>query len=36
MMDSYATNPGPIDESVLFDQEKHVSAAIWEGQVLLM
>lgn len=31
-MDFYATNPGPIDDSVLYDQEKHVSSAIWEGQ----
>lgn len=32
-MDFYGTNPGPIDDSVLYDQEKHVSSAIWEGQV---
>ncbi|KAI3704099.1 hypothetical protein L1987_74312 [Smallanthus sonchifolius] len=31
-MDFYSTNPGPIDDSVLYDQEKHVSSAIWEGQ----
>ncbi|GMP51849.1 hypothetical protein CsSME_00017918 [Camellia sinensis var. sinensis] len=31
-MDIYATNPGPIDESVLYDQDKHVSSAVWEGQ----
>nr|XP_043629502.1 protein MAIN-LIKE 2 isoform X2 [Erigeron canadensis] len=31
-MEFYATNPGPIDDSVLYDQEKHVSSAIWEGQ----
>ncbi|CAI9093637.1 OLC1v1029186C1 [Oldenlandia corymbosa var. corymbosa] len=31
-MDIYATNPGPVDDSVLYDQDKHVSAAIWEGQ----
>nr|GEX22432.1 aminotransferase-like mobile domain-containing protein [Tanacetum cinerariifolium] len=31
-MDFYATNPGPIDDSVLYDQEKPVSSAIWEGQ----
>lgn len=31
-MDFYATNPGPIDDSVLYDQEKHVSSAVWEGQ----
>lgn len=32
VMDYYATNPGPIDDSVLYDQDKHVSAAVWEGQ----
>ncbi|KAL7092940.1 hypothetical protein ACP275_11G012700 [Erythranthe tilingii] len=32
MMDYYAANPGPVDDSVLYDQEKHVSAAVWEGQ----
>ncbi|XP_057785002.1 protein MAIN-LIKE 2-like [Salvia miltiorrhiza] len=32
VMDYYATNPGPIDDSVLKDQDKHVSAAVWEGQ----
>lgn len=31
-MDLYAINPGPIDDSVLYDQEKHVSSAVWEGQ----
>eukprot|EP00261_Vitis_vinifera_P024582 XP_010656952.1 PREDICTED: serine/threonine-protein phosphatase 7 long form homolog isoform X4 [Vitis vinifera] len=31
-MDFYVTNPGPIDESVLYDQDKHVSSAVWEGQ----
>ncbi|XP_057505714.1 protein MAIN-LIKE 2-like [Actinidia eriantha] len=31
-MDLYATNPGPIDDSVLYDQDKHVSASVWEGQ----
>ncbi|KAH6779634.1 Aminotransferase-like [Perilla frutescens var. hirtella] len=31
-MDFYATNPGPIDDSVIYDQDKHVSAAVWEGQ----
>ncbi|KAF2284826.1 hypothetical protein GH714_030875 [Hevea brasiliensis] len=25
-------NPGPIDGSVLYDQDKHVSAAVWDGQ----
>lgn len=32
-MDPYATSAGPIDSSVLYDQEKHVSSAVWEGQV---
>lgn len=27
-----ATNPGPLDPSILYDQEKHVSNAVWEGQ----
>jgi hypothetical protein len=31
-MESYPTHPGPIDDSVLYDQDKHVSSAIWEGQ----
>ncbi|KAM7463787.1 hypothetical protein LguiA_031908 [Lonicera macranthoides] len=31
-MESYATYPGPIDDSVLYDQDKHVSSAVWEGQ----
>ncbi|XP_062105790.1 protein MAIN-LIKE 2 [Humulus lupulus] len=30
--DPYGTNPGPIDCSVLYDQEKHVSSAVWDGQ----
>ncbi|XP_054817322.1 protein MAIN-LIKE 2-like isoform X2 [Prosopis cineraria] len=30
--DLYATNPGPIDGSVLYDQDKHVSTAVWDGQ----
>ncbi|KDP29895.1 hypothetical protein JCGZ_18464 [Jatropha curcas] len=25
-------NPGPVDDSVLYDQDKHVSAAVWDGQ----
>lgn len=33
VMDYYATNPGPVDDSILYDQDKHVSAAVWEGQV---
>ena len=32
-MDPCAANPGPIDRSVLYDQEKHVSSAVWDGQV---
>ncbi|GER25795.1 aminotransferase-like, partial [Striga asiatica] len=32
VMDCYATNPGPVDDSILYDQDKHVSAAVWEGQ----
>uniref|UniRef100_A0A2N9IBJ3 Aminotransferase-like plant mobile domain-containing protein n=1 Tax=Fagus sylvatica TaxID=28930 RepID=A0A2N9IBJ3_FAGSY len=32
VMDPYATNPGPIDSAVLYDQEKHVSSAVWDGQ----
>lgn len=32
-MDLYVTNPGPMDASVLYDQDKHVSSAVWEGQV---
>eukprot|EP00261_Vitis_vinifera_P016433 XP_010645383.1 PREDICTED: serine/threonine-protein phosphatase 7 long form homolog isoform X2 [Vitis vinifera] len=31
-MDLYVTSPGPIDQSVLYDQDKHVSSAVWEGQ----
>ncbi|XP_011078958.1 protein MAIN-LIKE 2 [Sesamum indicum] len=31
-MDYYATNPGPLDDTVLYDQDKHISAAVWEGQ----
>ncbi|GMH12641.1 hypothetical protein Nepgr_014482 [Nepenthes gracilis] len=31
-MELYAFNPGPLDESILYDQEKHVSSAVWEGQ----
>ncbi|CAK8569403.1 unnamed protein product [Lathyrus sativus] len=31
-VDPYTTNPGPIDDSVLYDQDKHVSSAVWEGQ----
>jgi hypothetical protein len=27
------TNPGPIDGCVLYDQDKHVSSAVWDGQV---
>lgn len=32
-MDYYATNPGPVEDIVLYDQDKHVSSAVWEGQV---
>ncbi|XP_022947749.1 protein MAIN-LIKE 2-like isoform X1 [Cucurbita moschata] len=32
LMDPYGTNPGPIESSVLYDQEKHVSSAVWDGQ----
>ncbi|KAI4308061.1 hypothetical protein L6164_031178 [Bauhinia variegata] len=32
VVDPYATNPGPIDGSVLYDQDKHVSTAVWDGQ----
>ncbi|KAK4353582.1 hypothetical protein RND71_025776 [Anisodus tanguticus] len=32
MVDYYATNPGPIEDAVLYDQDKHVSSAVWEGQ----
>ena len=35
-MELYAFNPGPLDDSVLYDQEKHVSTAIWEGQVNIL
>ncbi|XP_061340283.1 protein MAIN-LIKE 2-like isoform X1 [Gastrolobium bilobum] len=31
-VDPYATTPGPIDGSVLYDQDKHVSTAVWDGQ----
>lgn len=26
-------DPGPIDDSVLHDQDNHVSSAVWDGQV---
>uniref|UniRef100_A0A2P2K9C9 Aminotransferase-like plant mobile domain-containing protein n=1 Tax=Rhizophora mucronata TaxID=61149 RepID=A0A2P2K9C9_RHIMU len=26
------TNPGPVDGCVLYDQDKHVSTAVWDGQ----
>lgn len=26
-------DPGPIDNYVLYDQENHVSSAVWDGQV---
>ncbi|KAK7387045.1 hypothetical protein VNO78_27519 [Psophocarpus tetragonolobus] len=31
-VDPYTTNPGPIDGLVLYDQDKHVSTAVWDGQ----
>ncbi|KAL3506881.1 hypothetical protein ACH5RR_032263 [Cinchona calisaya] len=31
-MDFHGCNPGPVDDYILYDQDKHVSAAIWEGQ----
>lgn len=34
-LESNAVNPGPIDGCVLYDQDKHVSSAVWDGQVLL-
>lgn len=27
-------DPGPIDKSVLYDQDNHVSSAVWDGQVV--
>lgn len=32
VIDPCVDNPGPIDKSVLYDQEKHISSAVWEGQ----
>ncbi|KAM3345527.1 protein MAIN-LIKE 2 [Capsicum galapagoense] len=32
MVDYYATTPGPVEDVVLYDQDKHVSSAVWEGQ----
>lgn len=26
-------DPGPTDKSVLYDQDSHVSSAVWDGQV---
>jgi hypothetical protein len=26
-------DPGPIDNYVLYDQNNHVSSAVWDGQV---
>lgn len=26
-------DPGPIDKSLLYDQDNHISSAIWDGQV---
>lgn len=27
-------DPGPIDNYVLYDQDNHVSSAVWDGQVI--
>lgn len=35
VIDPCVDNPGPVDKSVLYDQEKHISSAVWEGQVLI-
>ena len=32
-VDLNADDPGPLDPSILYDQEDHVSSAIWEGLV---
>ncbi|XP_047317676.1 protein MAIN-LIKE 2-like [Impatiens glandulifera] len=33
MVDYYSTtSSGPLDDSVLYDQDKHVSSAVWDGQ----
>ncbi|XP_050228076.1 protein MAIN-LIKE 2-like isoform X2 [Mercurialis annua] len=32
LMDENANSPGPLDPSVLYDQENHVSSAVWDGQ----
>ncbi|XP_044502968.1 protein MAIN-LIKE 2 [Mangifera indica] len=32
MDNSPTTNPGPLDPCVLYDQDKHVSSAVWDGQ----
>ncbi|KAK6914752.1 Aminotransferase-like, plant mobile domain [Dillenia turbinata] len=31
-MDPFSYNPGPIDYSVLYEQDKHISSAIWDGE----
>lgn len=28
-------NPGPLDESILYEQKDHISTAIWNGKVYL-
>lgn len=33
MLMDVITNPGPLKDIVLYDQEKHVSSAVWDGQV---
>ncbi|KAH0934675.1 LOW QUALITY PROTEIN: hypothetical protein HID58_011792 [Brassica napus] len=32
MLMDVITNPGPLKDIVLYDQEKHVSSAVWDGQ----
>ncbi|KAK6911906.1 Aminotransferase-like, plant mobile domain [Dillenia turbinata] len=31
-MDPLLYNPGPVDYSVLYEQDKHISSAIWDGE----
>ncbi|XP_057966151.1 uncharacterized protein LOC131156465 isoform X2 [Malania oleifera] len=31
-MDSVSEHPGPVDDSVLYEQGRHVSSAVWDGQ----
>jgi hypothetical protein len=30
---SLRNDPGPFDPSVLYDQDEHISSAVWEGLV---